>query len=416
MKSNFQIYYKLDEMQFENLWNNALFVFDTNVFLNLYRYTESTRSQLIEIFQKLKDRIWIPHQTILEFHSNRVKVILEQKDSYNNILNILTDVSGEFVSTLDKKIKDYKKQHPSIDVKSFGQRIEQLFSDFSKELTSKESIHPDYMNNDEILDSLTDILDGKTGDPYTQEQLNGIYQEGEQRYKDKFPPGYLDESEKKGRIKYYKDLVIQDMYGDLIIWKQIIDKAKKTQNSIIFVTGDSKEDWWLRIRGRTLGPRTELLNEFITQTAQTFYMYQPEKFIEYAQNYLNQQVNTAAIEEVLQLRKSDEIKNNMKNNDVETKLQLSPEDIIEIEEELAEYQNNKYKRPIRYYQNINYSVGEQIIHKKWGIGIILKVIENNDYSSELTITFPPPIGTKRLLSPFAPISKLINNEDLNKME
>jgi hypothetical protein len=38
MKDIFRGYYKLDDDEFKQLWKKAVFIFDTNVLLNLYRY------------------------------------------------------------------------------------------------------------------------------------------------------------------------------------------------------------------------------------------------------------------------------------------------------------------------------------------------------------------------------------------
>jgi hypothetical protein len=53
MKDEFKGFYKLDEAEFKCLWENAVFVFDTNVLLNLYRYQESTTGQLIKVIEQL---------------------------------------------------------------------------------------------------------------------------------------------------------------------------------------------------------------------------------------------------------------------------------------------------------------------------------------------------------------------------
>ena len=37
---------------------------DANVLLNLYRYNESPRDDLLEVLQKVGDRLWVPHQVI----------------------------------------------------------------------------------------------------------------------------------------------------------------------------------------------------------------------------------------------------------------------------------------------------------------------------------------------------------------
>ena len=44
-------------------------------------------------------------------------------------------------------------------------------------------------------------------------------------------------------------------------------------------------------------------------------------------------------------------------------------------------------------------------HAKWGIGTIVSIKGEKD-DLELTIAFDPPIGLKRVLASFAPISKV----------
>ena len=41
-------------------------------------------------------------------------------------------------------------------------------------------------------------------------------------------------------------------YGDLILWYQIIDKAKESKKPIILISGDVKEDWWLEKNGKRI--------------------------------------------------------------------------------------------------------------------------------------------------------------------
>lgn len=42
MKKTFPRLFKLSDRKIEELWQNAVFVFDANVLLNLYRYPEKT--------------------------------------------------------------------------------------------------------------------------------------------------------------------------------------------------------------------------------------------------------------------------------------------------------------------------------------------------------------------------------------
>jgi DNA helicase II / ATP-dependent DNA helicase PcrA len=54
---------------------------------------------------------------------------------------------------------------------------------------------------------------------------------------------------------------------------------------------------------------------------------------------------------------------------------------------------------------INWRVGDKAEHKKWGIGTVVSV-KGEGEGLELDIAFPSPIGIKRLLAKFAPITKV----------
>ncbi|MGB8957232.1 MAG: DNA helicase PcrA [Tumebacillaceae bacterium] len=54
--------------------------------------------------------------------------------------------------------------------------------------------------------------------------------------------------------------------------------------------------------------------------------------------------------------------------------------------------------------SLTWEIGEQVEHRKWGTGTIYKT-ENSGDDLELYIKFPAPIGEKKLLARFAPITK-----------
>ncbi|QZT34638.1 DNA helicase PcrA [Caldalkalibacillus thermarum TA2.A1] len=59
---------------------------------------------------------------------------------------------------------------------------------------------------------------------------------------------------------------------------------------------------------------------------------------------------------------------------------------------------------------LSWQVGEKVQHAKWGVGTIVSLKGEGD-DLELTIAFSPPVGLKRLLATFAPISKLEKRDD-----
>ena len=86
MKELFSEYHKLSEADTKSVWNDSLIVFDTNVLLNLYRYTDSTRNEYIEAIKRYKDRLWMPYQVALEFNRNRASVIIGNETAYDSLI------------------------------------------------------------------------------------------------------------------------------------------------------------------------------------------------------------------------------------------------------------------------------------------------------------------------------------------
>src|SRR5699024_10714061 len=55
-------------------------------------------------------------------------------------------------------------------------------------------------------------------------------------------------------------------------------------------------------------------------------------------------------------------------------------------------------------ENAAWNAGDKAVHKKWGVGTVVKV-KGRGEEMELDIAFPAPTGIKRLLAKFAPITK-----------
>ena len=290
MRKTFPGYYRPTEDEFSELWKNCLFVLDANVLLNLYRYSQETSGSFTAILDQISDRLWVPHQAALEYQRRRLDVIAQQAKAYDEIQKLLDETQNQ----LESRLRAFQR-HPLIDVDRSFKRIERTFTTIKRELNKRKQEHPDLLEDDHLRATITSLFDGKVGSPYSQEQLDEIYKRGKVRYEREVPPGYLDVN-KEGVRKY----------GDLVLWFQVIDKAKETKETVILVTDDRKEDWWLRFKGQTIGPRPELVEEMLSQAGVSFYMYQADPFMEHAQKYLERQVKQEAIDEVRDIRRHDE--------------------------------------------------------------------------------------------------------------
>jgi hypothetical protein len=165
-----------------------------------------------------------------------------------------------------------------------------------KSLEKDKKNHPDLTINDPLRDKISDLFDGKVGNQFNEKQLLDVYNKARQRFEVLKPPGFKD---KKG-----KDF--PEMYGDVVIWFQIIEFAKKEKKPLIFITDDRKEDWWQREGGQTICPRPELTHEIWSAAEVPFYMYHSDQFIKFASEFLNIGDQQSAVKEVQEIRRIDE--------------------------------------------------------------------------------------------------------------
>jgi len=75
------------------LWKEAIFVFDTNVLLDIYRSQPETRNLLLETLKGLENKCWLPHRVAYEFRRNRRSVIAEANFNLSELQKILMQTS-----------------------------------------------------------------------------------------------------------------------------------------------------------------------------------------------------------------------------------------------------------------------------------------------------------------------------------
>lgn len=285
MRSVFPAHFRPTADDLNALWQDSLFAVDANVLLNLYRYSPETRRELETALTSVRDQLFVPHQAAREFLRNRLSVTAGQADEYTKAVRTITDLAN----TLSNK-----KKHPFLpesELPTFNAQVDKLV----KVLEQQRETLFTRLTKDEILEFIEELFEGKTGAPYDDSALSALATEGDRRYAGEVPPGYKDGKKDASGDPYRK-------FGDLIVWKQLIDKAKAEQKSLIFVTDDKKEDWWLDQSGRTIGPRTELREEFIGEVSKDFWMYTVDLFIAESARLSNKPVSEKVLEEIKTVR------------------------------------------------------------------------------------------------------------------
>ncbi|WP_335899786.1 PIN-like domain-containing protein [Shewanella algae] len=294
MRTTFPWFYKKTEQDLKELFDKAVFVFDTNVLLNLYRYSDTTRNDLLNAMETLTGRSFLPHRVASEYFENRLFVIFDQQEAY--------DKTVKSIKTLKSEI-DNTKQHPFVS-KELQDRTGELFEELCSELDKWKGVHSDRFLNDEILDKVSNIFESAVAKPKTSDEINELARNGEGRYKERIPPGYMDESKVKSNAPLNQQL---KAYGDYLIWEEILDYANSKKTDVIFITDDEKEDWWQIVKGKTIGPRPELIKEFFERTEKSFHMYTSHSFLLFAKSNMNLSVREESIHEVEELKFADSL-------------------------------------------------------------------------------------------------------------
>ncbi|GIU51486.1 PIN-like domain-containing protein [Shewanella sp. KT0246] len=294
MRELFPGYFKESDEDLKILWENSTFVFDANILLNLYRYSENTREAFLELLTDIKDRIWVSHQATFEYFENRLNVINEQEVSYDETIKDMNELRNKF---------ENNRQHPFVTT-MLSTQLKELFKEIEQELIESKKTHSDRISDDPIKEKLAQLFSGKVGFPYPDEKLKAICKEGSERYKQSIPPGYKD-AKKSGESDNL--ISLRRKFGDFILWQQTIDMAKSDKVDVIFITDDTKEDWWKKSKGKTIGPRPELTKEFIDKTNRKFQMYRSDTFINSASIYLNSNISNETVQEIIQVSLNKDI-------------------------------------------------------------------------------------------------------------
>lgn len=266
MKERFPGWFPREPAELAEMWNTAVFVPDANVLLHCIRHPAPVRDELLRLFTELRESLWIPYQVGLEFHRNRLDVELGARDTYKR----LTEDYQTVLNQAREKIKQ-TRAHPVIDLDRELAAIDTFLADFETRMVQAGEAHPSEAIEAAVR-QLTSLFEGRVGEKWPADRMAALKKEGEDRYARKVPPGYKD-AKKDGD---------GDKFGDLIIWRDMMEKARADKRPVIFISDDVKEDWWWLHRGRKLGPRPELVEEFRSTTGEDFHIYEFTNFLRVA--------------------------------------------------------------------------------------------------------------------------------------
>ncbi len=271
---------------------NSTYVLDTNVLLNLYRVHDKSRTELLAALTAAKPYLWSPHHIVREFLTSRPGVIAEYRGHHDDVCNKISSVIDKALISFDD----------TPYIKNISEIIRGSMSSVYSAVRTYGEQYGCTLSNGNVLRELIEIFEGKIGAPYDSKSLEDIVKEAKRRVASGLPPGLCDADQKSKKITNKDDiqsLIINNVYGDIIIWKQIIDYSVDNKvPHITFVTDDRKKGDWTRFHDEryNIGPRVELCEELYNSSGCLFNVLSTKKFFELCQENFRLSLADAVVE------------------------------------------------------------------------------------------------------------------------
>jgi rRNA-processing protein FCF1 len=222
---------------------DAIIVLDTNVLLMPYSLGNHSLSEIRKIYENLTstNRLFVPERVAREFATNRSAKVA---DIYASIEN---KKSGK---------TKHRFMYPLIndldEMKAVDQALKKLNESEAEYFRSIDSLLERIRSwdwADPISAMYSSLFDSSVlcAHKLTNEELQT---EHARRFKLKLPPGYKDSSKDDGGV------------GDFAIWLSLLELGKSEQKHLIFVSEETKADWWQRSNGSEFLLRYELVDEY----------------------------------------------------------------------------------------------------------------------------------------------------------
>lgn len=362
MKEQFKGYSSYTDKEYQEIWREAAIVIDTNILLNFYRYSSETRKELYSVLKNVKERLWIPYQVASEYFKNKENVMVDTNKDFDKLISetngcftdIINKVNGRQIKRLkckDKLLKTLEESKESIE-KIIREDKEQSLKDASEENVEK---------------IIFELFNNSVGMPFNDEKKEELKKEGKRRMESQIPPGFKDSDKEEN--------------GDYYIFYSIIQFAKENNKHIIFITDDTKEDWFVKRQGQIKSGEYRLLNEFYKETGKLLLIYTSDGFVESYQNNIDgsKVINENVINELKATRKEE------KNSFINNQIKFYRNRINNIIKYLYDYRTNSKEENCKEIENLIYILDRMGLYNDSIRPIIeiLKVSIKKGYDTEV---------------------------------
>lgn len=311
MKELFPEYYS--ELDVSEIWEQAIFVPDTCVLLNVYDYAPASSKHLLDILSKLaaEGRIWIPYQFAYEYHKNLDAMHGKIEKLYSKAMSDIKSASG--VSTEMKKVLELVVKSGFRTDRSDAEALKELINNDTKQvlenieskLKAFQESHISRLDNDDVRNEIARLFVDRVGDPSSKSELAQYYSIAQSRIGWRIP--LIPPS------KNIKDK--PECFGDYVAWEQIKVWAGRADEKIPIVLISDDNDWYVD----NDKPHPYLLREMFVEANVRFHAFATKEFRIGAENHLGIRASQTAKQE-------DDIREEV----VETEESSSPQ-LLEID-------------------------------------------------------------------------------------
>ncbi|GFI32996.1 hypothetical protein IMSAGC013_04403 [Lachnospiraceae bacterium] len=252
--------------------DNLTIIPDTNILLYLYKCSFNASKNIVDLLNKMKDKVIIPNRVYEEYISNKGS----EQDKIDKKYDTFTRNLKSQVDGLKRKVgssisESRKYEFPDCDALETGiniwiDKIKNSITAYESSLSSEKQNKSVQITNVEQIIQYWSNQQRIRQKPSITKILEYI-KEGEFRYRYKMPPGYMDEDKdkaSKGEIDSFETRIRK--YGDLFVWKEILSiGSRENGKKVLFITNDVKEDWWV-LKGEqkdVVCMRDELRQEYL---------------------------------------------------------------------------------------------------------------------------------------------------------
>lgn len=268
LTEGFPEHYRPSQKSIEAVFDTGVIVLDTNVLLNVLRYSPEARTELLDVLESIASRCFIPHQVALEFNRNRVTVVHDRQKE----LAELRETQAEIRASALGLIKRYNTRQ--ILTPEDLSRLSSVTDKFLEELDehqgnaeSRYDIEPDEMvgHRDAFTSKLEDIFDSRVGDAPDTETLELDLLEAERRREERIAPGFKDNPN-----------------GDYLWWAEVLRHPDLKGKGILVISDDAtKEDWRHKERGFWVGPLPQLQQDVSAAGGDELILLTTQEFLKF---------------------------------------------------------------------------------------------------------------------------------------